>query len=165
MLRDYSHMDTCQKCWDGRDLICCDVCPASYHPACIGMTKKEATSSILVWACPHHRCSVCDRNTSAAGGLLFRCEVCDNAYCEDHRPDDSQMVGECEHFQALGQIHPNQACFILCNDECVANRADLDQHLQGLIKECEAGERSAHDVGYNEEPVQQKKKKKLTKKK
>ena len=28
------------------------------------------------------------------------------------------QVGECEHFKAMGQIHPKQACFILCGSQC-----------------------------------------------
>ena len=40
--RDYGHLDYCQQCWDGGELLCCDYCPASFHPPCIGMTMKEA---------------------------------------------------------------------------------------------------------------------------
>ncbi len=119
-------------------------------------------------ACPHHNCATCGRTTAAAGGLLFRCEMCDTAYCEDHLPDgarahacsrqqhaarsmqtgstarelcarglaatrgadagggggggvvaaDYDIVGECQHFLALGQAHPKQACFVVCSSAC-----------------------------------------------
>ena len=33
-----------QVCWDGGNLLCCDYCPASMHPACIGMTMLDAAT-------------------------------------------------------------------------------------------------------------------------
>lgn len=33
-----------------------------------------------------------------------RCEACPNAYCEDCLPEEHQMVGECDHFKAMGQV-------------------------------------------------------------
>ena len=38
------------------------------------------------WTCPHHECINCGIRAAAAGGLLFRCECCDTACCEDHLP-------------------------------------------------------------------------------
>jgi hypothetical protein len=43
-----------------------------------------------------------------AGGLLLRCECCSAAFCEDHMPLNCAMIGQCEHFKALGQNHPMQ---------------------------------------------------------
>ena len=45
--------------------------------------------------------------------------VCPNSYCEDHLPADARMMGRCERFEALGQRHPQQACFVLCSPDCV----------------------------------------------
>jgi hypothetical protein len=45
----------------------------------------------------------------AAGGLLFRCEACAAAYCEDHLPSECEIVVNCERFMELGQAHPKQA--------------------------------------------------------
>lgn len=50
--------------------------------------------------------------------MLFRCDTCKDAYCEDHVPNAYDMVGENILFQALGQIHPRSACYITCTDEC-----------------------------------------------
>lgn len=60
-----------QVCWDGGELVCCDVCPAAYHAECLGQdpTHLEAKQH---WACPHHACGACGRGPAAAGGLLFR---------------------------------------------------------------------------------------------
>lgn len=38
--------------------------------------------------CPQHRCLGCTKATvAAAGGLLFRCQTCAKAYCEDCLPE------------------------------------------------------------------------------
>jgi hypothetical protein len=29
-----------QVCWDGGDLVCCDGCPAAYHPECLGLSLQ-----------------------------------------------------------------------------------------------------------------------------
>ncbi|KAG1680939.1 hypothetical protein FOA52_009898 [Chlamydomonas sp. UWO 241] len=133
--RDYGHMDFCQVCWDGGNLLCCDYCPASMHPQCIDMTMADA-AAVKKWACPQHSCATCGRNTAAAGGLLFRCEACPNAFCEDCLPEEHEMVGECDHFKALGQVHPKQACFILCSVDCKKQRIAIQPQLDKLITEC-----------------------------
>jgi len=39
--RDYGHSYVCQSCWDGGDIVCCDLCPVSVHAECIGVTQDE----------------------------------------------------------------------------------------------------------------------------
>ena len=115
--RDYGHSSVCQSCWDGGEIVCCDLCPVSVHPACIGITMKDITRYHR-WSCPHHSCHECGRKAAAVGGILFRCEACPRAFCEDHLPGTSEIVGKCKRFQDLGQNHPAQACFIHCDEEC-----------------------------------------------
>ena len=115
--RDYGHSYTCQVCWDGGDIVCCDLCPVSVHAECIGMTQAEIAKATR-WGCPHHSCAECGRKSAAVGGMLFRCESCPRAFCEDHLPADAEIIGECKRFQALGQKHPAQACFIRCDEDC-----------------------------------------------
>ena len=69
------------------------------------------------WSCPHHTCHECGRSLPRRG-LLFRCECCTRAYCEDHLPQGAEIIGKCKRFQSLGQIHPAQACFIRCDADC-----------------------------------------------
>ena len=116
--RDYGHSFTCQHCWDGGDIVCCDLCPVSVHAECIGVTQHELAKATR-WACPHHSCHECGRKAAAVGGMLFRCEACVHAYCEDHLPNEAEIIGQCKRFQALGQRHPAQACFIRCSEECI----------------------------------------------
>ena len=116
--RDYGHSYTCQVCWDGGDIVCCDLCPVSVHAECIGLTQNEIAKATR-WACPHHSCAECGRKAAAVGGMLFRCEACPRAFCEDHLPASAEIIGQCKRFQALGQRHPAQACFIRCDADCI----------------------------------------------
>jgi hypothetical protein len=61
---------------------------------------------------------VCEKTAAAAGGLLFRCRACPNAFCEDHLPDTHIIVGKCPRLEPLGFRHPPQACYIHCDDYC-----------------------------------------------
>jgi hypothetical protein len=47
-------------CWDGGDLVCCDRCPAAYHPDCLGLAEEQLQSA-PTWSCPQHACAVCQR--------------------------------------------------------------------------------------------------------
>jgi SWI/SNF-related matrix-associated actin-dependent regulator of chromatin subfamily A member 5 len=68
-------------CWDGGNLTCCEYCPASYHLECLAEDLDQVTK-VSFWACPHHACATCGRKAAATGGLLFRCEMCPNSFCE-----------------------------------------------------------------------------------
>ncbi|GIL69867.1 hypothetical protein Vretifemale_646 [Volvox reticuliferus] len=136
---DYDHADYCLACWGGGELVCCDHCPAVFHLECLGLTKKDIGNGI--WVCPHHTCATCKRGTCKAGGLLFRCEMCPNAYCEDDLPANYHMVGSCELFQALGQRHPKQACFIHCSDACKQLYEGMKPEIEEMIQEAAAARR------------------------
>lgn len=146
---DYEHDDACLLCKDGGLLICCDGCPAAYHAECLGYAEAEvAKLSKLKWLCPHHSCGVCGRKAAAVGGLLFRCEMCPNAYCEDDLPAEAELVGNCEHFQNLGQVHPSQAYFIHCCSYCgylATLQPNATTELQG------PAERGGNQLGYTSE--------------
>ena len=123
--RDYDNEAHCLLCWDGGDLVLCDGCPASYHPACLARYlhldesgPKPWEISFGRWMCPHHECDECGRKAAAAGGMLFRCTHCPKAFCEDHLPLQSNVLKTCDRFKKLGQNHPQQACFILCSETC-----------------------------------------------
>ena len=47
------------------------------------------------------------------------CSACPRAFCEDHLPTTAEIIGQCKRFQALGQKHPAQACFIRCDADCI----------------------------------------------
>jgi len=116
--RDYTHESLCLACQDGGDLLLCDLCPRSWHIECLEGTHCTDPDRPGKWQCPHHRCSVCDKAAAAAGGLLFRCRACPNAYCEDHLPEEHIIIGKCPRLEPLGFRHPPQACYVHCNAQC-----------------------------------------------
>ena len=136
--RDYENEYTCLVCWDGGDIMMCDGCPASYHAKCLGYTEQDAERLLSRnggWDCPHHSCAVCQKKTAAAGGLLFRCAMCPNAYCEDHLPNEVAITNHCERFQNLGQRHPAQAAFVYCRQACAdwaKKQGELEAAAAGL---------------------------------
>ena len=123
--RDYENSPVCGVCWEGGELICCDFCPGSFHMECIGLAPEDVSSG--PWSCPHHSCSVCNMKATAAGGLLFRCEMCEKAFCEDHLPSEKVIVNKCTRFIDLGQRHPKTACFIHCGNDCIATAERTDR--------------------------------------
>lgn len=82
------------------------------HTGCSGVHNAKD-----YMACSHHRCSQCNKNTEAAGGLLFACESCPHAYCEDCRPTGSRILGHSERFKELG-FTTNRIVYIHCSDIC-----------------------------------------------
>ena len=149
--RDFLHEERCLCCWKGAaagaaakvraqfgptpsvkalnsgvggGLRGCDLCPAAFHLKCVGIREADA-GSWGTWACPHHACTVCGRKAAAVGGLLFRCSVCPDAFCEDHLPSEALIMGENPRFQALGHTHPKQGCYLLHSAACVAKAAAL----------------------------------------
>mmetsp|Transcript_6234 Transcript_6234/g.11764 ORF Transcript_6234/g.11764 Transcript_6234/m.11764 type:complete len:696 (+) Transcript_6234:1-2088(+) len=111
--------DWCHLCKVGGDLVCCNWCPRSYHPTCIG--REDIPKGYF--SCPQHICSECGRKASDAGGLLFRCVVCPCAYCEDHVPSEhnsgrKDLADGCEELEDCGYKQPSSAYYIVCSHSC-----------------------------------------------
>merc|ERR1712238_363657 len=68
---DRDNLDFCLVCDKPDDLICCDICPSSFHLKCIGMKKKDA-----------------------AGTSSWHCEICQNSEKELYH---SVMKGDISH--------------------------------------------------------------------
>lgn len=70
---------------------------------------------MVSYRCLQHVCQGCNRTTSQAEGVLFRCETCEGAWCHDCLPEDYADVGEqIPEFQALGKKSVPSAYFISC---------------------------------------------------
>jgi hypothetical protein len=142
----FEHSSVCNICWDGGELICCDRCPASYHEACLtahGLMGSSAQGIIKdTFVCPHHKCSVCGRNSSAAGGLIIACTECPNAFCEEHESTGLILSPDgCDRWQKLGQ--PRRAAtttyFCQCSKACQKfHSTRVAQGVTAAIKEQKA---------------------------
>ena len=60
----------------------CPICPATMHLNCLRLAVHGADLSTRT-SCVQHKCKICRRSASNAGGLLFRCVDCTNALCYD----------------------------------------------------------------------------------
>ncbi len=60
----------------------CPICPATLHYSCLRLAAHGSDFTIRS-NCPQHKCRVCRRSASNAGGLLFRCVECPMALCYD----------------------------------------------------------------------------------
>lgn len=85
------------------------------HQECVGVHDPKDLLS-----CPHHRCSKCNKNVQAAGGLLFPCQSCPLSFCEDCLPKDEKgfrILDTCDRFAQLG-FDTNLLCYIHCSEKC-----------------------------------------------
>lgn len=100
-----------------------------YHEACLDENSLPPSSTFLRWSCPQHQCSVCSRRALSVGGIIFRCKICPQAFCDDHLPrEQAVIIGENIRFQTCGQVHPKSACFIYCSPACVS----YESHLRNI---------------------------------
>ncbi|KZT67879.1 hypothetical protein DAEQUDRAFT_766836 [Daedalea quercina L-15889] len=123
--KKHEHQDWCIYCRDGGELFLCSFCPRVFHAKCHGVSKRELQRTSFV-SCAQHKCANCGRSTSDAGGMLFRCRTCPEAFCEDCLPDgDIDAIGdELPELLALNYRPTTSAFYIHC-DEC-RQRSETD---------------------------------------
>jgi len=138
--RDFQHDDHCANCWDGGEIVLCSHCPAGYHFPCLGLGKGKKNDLPAMWSCPQHRCAQCNRNASAAGGVIFRCVACPNSFCYDHKPQEAVIVAHNPRFEALGYPDAQHTAFVLCTPDCA-------QYNEVFIKKLPPPESSIHPMG------------------
>ncbi|BFZ64542.1 hypothetical protein YB2330_005689 [Saitoella coloradoensis] len=117
--KKFEHQDYCWECKDGGFVIECGQCPRVYHPKCIGWNKNDVKRTTNL-VCPQHNCCMCARNTTNAGGMLFRCSSCPNSFCEDCLPP-GDIIGygtELPVLLAFGYPEVTQAYYIRCS-QCI----------------------------------------------
>jgi SWI/SNF-related matrix-associated actin-dependent regulator of chromatin subfamily A member 5 len=110
---DFESQSHCQGCGDGGKLYLCDKCPVSVHANCC--ERQHHINSF----CPHHRCAVCQKTVSTAGGILFPCNACLLSFCEDHLPASAQFIEHNERMETLGYVIKH-GVYIHCSAECEA---------------------------------------------
>ncbi|CAM9587677.1 unnamed protein product, partial [Ectocarpus sp. 8 AP-2014] len=133
--REWQSMAVCALCGEGPDrsrpLTSCGLCPRSYHGDCLEASgvDYDATAEEGVFVCPQHRCVACTK-AAAGRGLLFRCQACAKAYCEDCLPgDEVEPLARNPQLEALGYL-AKQAYWIRCQP-CV--NGELQAKLRASI--------------------------------
>ncbi|KAI0086882.1 SNF2 family N-terminal domain-containing protein [Irpex rosettiformis] len=113
--KGFDSEDWCMHCRDGGELILCSSCPRVVHASCEGLSKT-AVKKMMSFTCSHHRCADCGRKTADAGGMLFRCRTCPQAYCEDCLPQgDIHAIGDTlPEMLVLGYGEKTGAYYIQC---------------------------------------------------
>jgi len=112
----FDHQDFCQRCGGDGTIILCPRCPIAVHHQCAGVQNAMDFKS-----CSHHKCWECGKSASSAGGMLFVCQACPKAFCEDCLPTDvKRIIGDCTRFEKLGYISPQSASavYIHCDENC-----------------------------------------------
>jgi SWI/SNF-related matrix-associated actin-dependent regulator of chromatin subfamily A member 5 len=67
---------------DSSGFQACPICPATMHMSCLRLAVHGLDPTVRT-SCPQHKCKICRRSASNAGGLLFRCVDCPIALCYD----------------------------------------------------------------------------------
>ena len=69
--------------------------------------------------CSHHHCVVCSKNRQDAGGILFPCQCCDRAYCEECLPKTGvSFLEKVDRFEKLGFDSTKNVVYINCKPDC-----------------------------------------------
>lgn len=128
-VKRFTNQDFCQCCGDGGELILCPSCPVSVHAHCCGIAAKDFMT------CSHHRCSICNKTSSGAGGLLYPCQSCPSAFCGDCLPTENvRFLGkEVDRFQALGYVPNDNYHYIHCSKQC-ENVAKIEFGFTGDVE-------------------------------
>ena len=120
---DFGTSDFCQVCGDGDSTApfsFCTKCPVAYHQDCFVDFCNQHGCSQWGERCSHHSCIKCHRSTSNAGGILFPCQSCPNAFCEDCLQSETVIaghVGTCARWEDLG-FSTKYASYIHCSKQC-----------------------------------------------
>ncbi|XVE50112.1 hypothetical protein DITRI_Ditri01bG0135500 [Diplodiscus trichospermus] len=112
--------DSCGICGDVGELICCDNCPSTFHPACLSIQELPEGN----WYCSNCTCWICgnfvnDKEASSSFDA-FKCSQCEHKYhkaCLDNKSRFEEKVsdtwfcgGSCEELHSglssyLGMIN------------------------------------------------------------
>ncbi|KAE8667811.1 Increased DNA methylation 1 [Hibiscus syriacus] len=89
--------DSCGICGDVGELICCDNCPSTFHPACLSMGELPEGS----WYCSNCNCWICgnfvDDKDASSSLDPFKCLQCEHKYhkaCLDDKGRFEEKVSD-----------------------------------------------------------------------
>ena len=134
-------------------MIICDFCPAAYHDPeysdCLSFYPDFLQSSKLKgrWKCPHHFCHVCYLQLPTVE-VIFRCEFCPAAFCENCLPREHEIVGMCLRFALLGNKMSPNVMYILCSERCI--NEIKSSRSKAILQEYCSTSNKLHDAGFSE---------------
>ncbi|CAK5264833.1 unnamed protein product [Mycena citricolor] len=135
--------DWCINCRDGGELFMCNCCPRVFHRNCHPTLSGAAVKKATALVCGQHVCRHCQRNTTAAGGLLLRCQTCPFAYCIDCISlDDVELVGDTIPAFVLCRFGARDSVFYIRCSDCVVAAKENPAWEQDWQKEIEESRRS-----------------------
>ncbi|CAI9105531.1 OLC1v1004470C3 [Oldenlandia corymbosa var. corymbosa] len=125
--------DECRLCGMDGTLLCCDGCPASYHPRCIGVNKLSIPPG--AWYCPE--CTIdkvgpkISRGTSLKAAEIFGVDVYGQAF-----------LGCCDHLLVLSVSTNSTSCIRYYSSNDIANVLQLllssTEHIVTYSEICKA---------------------------
>lgn len=127
------HQDYCQVCHDGGEVTVCSGCPRVYHYECLSEQFQSKATRKTGFHCSQHQCFDCDKNTSDAGGLIYRCRWCEKGYCEDCLDWETAKLigGTIPEFDMLEHVSKN-AWYVECHN-CL-QQAKEDRSVAFFLK-------------------------------
>jgi SWI/SNF-related matrix-associated actin-dependent regulator of chromatin subfamily A member 5 len=118
--REFQHEDHCLSCFDSTDvghLVGCKTCPRAYHFDCLEPDFQAKVKGFSGFYCPQHICCDCGKNTTDAGGLIYRCRWCPRGFCEDCLAiaNTEELIGDnLPEFDMLGEGPTATGFYIKC---------------------------------------------------
>merc|ERR1712161_55493 len=106
---DRDNLDFCLVCDKPGDLICCDICPSSFHLKCIGMNKKDAVGTSS-W-----HCEICQNNKKKRSEDIMKGDISHDIINKVFAPLKISCRGYRKKISILCKIH--ELVTFLINDE------------------------------------------------
>ena len=121
--REIVHEEHCLECFNDDEtghMVECKSCPRAYHYDCLAPEYQSKVKGFSGFYCSQHNCVDCGKNTTDAGGLIFRCRWCPQGFCEDCLDwNKAELIGEnLPEFELIGEPSPSGGFYVKCPD-CV----------------------------------------------
>ncbi|KAF2829500.1 hypothetical protein CC86DRAFT_465101 [Ophiobolus disseminans] len=147
--REFTHEEVCLACFEGEDLghmIECRSCPRTFHYDCLEPEYQSKVKGFSGFFCSQHTCSDCNKNTTDAGGLIYRCRWCPQGFCEDCLDwDKTELIGvNLPEFELLGEEPTHGGFYIKC-PTCVVMAEEHDEQRE-WIAGMESSYKEQHDA-------------------
>jgi SWI/SNF-related matrix-associated actin-dependent regulator of chromatin subfamily A member 5 len=157
---EWLHEEHCLVCFNGPEIghmVQCKSCPRALHFDCLDEDYQEKVKGFAGFFCPQHYCSECGKNTTDAGGLMYRCRWCPRGFCEDcieWGKEDSELIGEnLPEFEMMHQPSAQTGFYIKCPD-CVDTMQE-DQAKSEWIANMETTYAKQHEEWFKEQEEEQ----------